>query len=185
MIMLITINDQWRIRSESRAWAVQRARKDGDTWASIAWYDALDQVARYLRKNGVSSEDLEAVAQRFECHDLFSEDGTRPFCWRFDYLFPPDSPEADFLADKSILERYGRAPNVLQPAFTPDEGEKAPLPKRIQPESGSPNDGVIQVNDSWRIRPVQGDWNIERLRDCTPKRRPGRLRPTVGPCWTR
>jgi len=117
--MLIAVNKEWRIRSEPRAWMVQRIRHNGDTWASMAWYDTLGQVGRYLRKNGVSSEDLEAVAQRFECYDPFNEDGTRPFCWRFDYLFPPDSPEADFLADKSILERYGRAPNVSQPAFTP------------------------------------------------------------------
>jgi len=58
------------------------------------------------------------------------------------------------------MEERRMCPNLPLPL---NEGKKTSLPKRIQPENGSPNDLVIQVNDSWRIRPAQGDWNIERL----------------------
>ncbi len=161
--MLIAINDQWRIRSESRAWAVQKRREKCDRWDSEVWYNTLDQVGHYLQRNGVPLGDLERVEGQLQCQNPLDEDGTRPYCWQFDHIYPPNSPAAGFLSDKSILQRFGRAPNVLQPASPLNEGKKAPLPKCIQPENGSPNGVVIQVNDSWRIRPVQGDWNIERL----------------------
>ena len=73
--MIITINDDWRLRSDALQWVIERrkkrmtaddSRKHSGQWASVAFFGDLAQSLRWLAERRIRASEGEYPAAALE-----------------------------------------------------------------------------------------------------------------------
>jgi hypothetical protein len=102
------------------------------------------------------------------CRDSSEEPNTRAFCWRFDEIFQPGSPEAASLARVTIPPKEDenaakRAQKHSRSTSTPPREKERVFDGQMRLERYSKGRVLIQVSREWRIREAKRSWEVERF----------------------
>ncbi|MFH1743171.1 MAG: hypothetical protein ABIH23_29540 [bacterium] len=161
--MIISVNSEWRIKSDVRSWQVEQfCGKKKKRWRPVAWVNTLEQAKRRLLREGVDPDDLSSVEEKLRCKDPFNPDAG--FCWQFDEVFPAGSPEAQSLAKMTISTRRDEDGLEPSPVGNIEIREKMARDDENRPELSSTNRLLIPVGDKWRIREDTLEWHVEKYK---------------------